>query len=75
MGVSQVVRLPTPPLPAEDAEDASEEDARLLLGLREREPWAAAVIVDRYIDHVRHVLVRVMNGGNAAPAKPSWAAA
>ena len=59
--MSQVVRLPTPPLPAKDA--SKEDDTRLLRGLREREPWAAAVIVDRYIDHVRHVLVRVMGVG------------
>jgi RNA polymerase sigma-70 factor, ECF subfamily len=59
--VSQVVRLPTPSSPATDA--SKEDDTRLLRGLREREPWAAAVIVDRYINHVRHVLVRVMGVG------------
>jgi RNA polymerase sigma-70 factor (ECF subfamily) len=59
--VSQVVRLPTPSSPANDA--SKEDDTRLLRGLREREPWAAAVIVDRYINHVRHVLVRVMGVG------------
>jgi RNA polymerase sigma-70 factor (ECF subfamily) len=32
----------------------------LLRGLHEREPWAAAVLVDRHLAHVRRVLMRVM---------------
>lgn len=39
------------------------DDARLLRGLREHEPWAAAVLANRYLDHVRRVLVRVMGVG------------
>jgi RNA polymerase sigma-70 factor (ECF subfamily) len=59
--VSQVVRLPTSPRPAGDAGKA--DDVRLARGLREHEPWAAAMLVDRYLDHARRVLVRVMGAG------------
>jgi RNA polymerase sigma-70 factor, ECF subfamily len=37
---------------------------RLVRGLREHEPWAAAVVVDRYLNHVRRVLTRVMGAGD-----------
>jgi RNA polymerase sigma-70 factor (ECF subfamily) len=60
--VSQVVRLPTAPQPAGDA--GREDDVRLVRGLRDREPWAAAVLVDRYIVHVRRVLTRVLGAGD-----------
>jgi RNA polymerase sigma-70 factor (ECF subfamily) len=60
--VSQVVRLPTSPRPAGDA--GREDDVRLVRGLRDREPWAAAVLVDRYIVHVRRVLTRVLGAGD-----------
>ena len=53
-----MVRLPTLPRPVQDA--AKEDALCLLRGLREHEPWAAAVLVDRHLDHVRRVLVRVM---------------
>jgi RNA polymerase sigma-70 factor (ECF subfamily) len=59
--VSQVVRLPTAPRPAGDA--GREDDVRLVRGLRDHEPWAAAVLVDRYITHVRRVLTRVLGAG------------
>jgi RNA polymerase sigma-70 factor (ECF subfamily) len=59
--VSQVVRLPTTPRPAGEA--GREDDLRLVRGLREHEPWAAAVVVDRYLEHVRRVLMRVMGVG------------
>lgn len=36
---------------------------RLVRGLRDHEPWAAAVLVDRYITHVRRVLTRVLGAG------------
>jgi RNA polymerase sigma-70 factor (ECF subfamily) len=61
--VSQVVRLPTSPRPTGEA--GQQDDARLLRGLREHEPWAAAVLANRYLDHVRRVLVRVMGMGEA----------
>jgi RNA polymerase sigma-70 factor (ECF subfamily) len=35
----------------------------LVRGLRGHEPWAAAVLVDRYIIHVRRVLTRVLGAG------------
>ena len=59
--MSQVVRLPTAPRPAGDA--GREDDVRLVRGLRDHEPWAAAVLVDRYITHVRRVLTRVLGAG------------
>ena len=36
-----------------------------MLGLRGREPWAAAALVDRYGTHVRRVLFRVLGGDDA----------
>ncbi len=36
---------------------------RLVRGLREHEPWAAAVLANRYLHHVRRVMVRVMGAG------------
>jgi RNA polymerase sigma-70 factor (ECF subfamily) len=36
---------------------------RLVRALREHEPWAAAVLVERYLVHVRRVMVRVMGAG------------
>jgi len=59
--VSQVVRLPTSPRPSGEA--GREDDVRLVRGLREHEPWAAAVLANRYLDHVRRVLVRVLGAG------------
>jgi RNA polymerase sigma-70 factor, ECF subfamily len=59
--VSQVVRLPTSPRPVGEA--GQEDDVRLVHGLREHEPWAAAVLANRYLEHVRRVLVRVMGAG------------
>jgi RNA polymerase sigma-70 factor, ECF subfamily len=59
--VSQVVRLPRSPRPSGDA--GRDDDVRLVRALHEHEPWAAAVLADRYLDHVRRVLVRVMGGG------------
>ena len=56
--MSQVVRLPTTTRLAGDA--GREDDARLLRGLHGREPWAAAVLVDHHILHVRRVLTRVL---------------
>jgi RNA polymerase sigma-70 factor (ECF subfamily) len=61
MGVSQVVRLPTSPRPVGEA--GRQDDVRLVRALREHEPWAAAVLVDRYLAHVRKVMVRVMGAG------------
>lgn len=55
------MRLPTTPRPAGDA--GREDDVRLVRGLRGHEPWAAAVLVDRYIVHVRRVLTRVLGAG------------
>jgi RNA polymerase sigma-70 factor (ECF subfamily) len=60
--VSQVVRLPTSPRPAGEA--GREDDVRLVRGLREHEPWAAAVLANRYLEHVRRVMVRVMGAGD-----------
>ena len=60
--MSQVVRLPTAPRPAGEA--GREDDLRLARGLHEHEPWAAAVLADRYLTHVRRVLVRVMGAGD-----------
>jgi RNA polymerase sigma-70 factor (ECF subfamily) len=48
--------------------DPAEEarlDERLVAGLRGREPWAAAALVDRYGKHVRRVLFRVLGGDDA----------
>jgi RNA polymerase sigma-70 factor (ECF subfamily) len=59
--MSQVVRLPTAPRPAGDA--GREDDVRLVRGLRGHEPWAAAMLVERYIVHVRRVLTRVLGAG------------
>jgi RNA polymerase sigma-70 factor (ECF subfamily) len=57
-----VVRLPRSPRPAGEA--GREDDVRLVRGMREHEPWAAAVFADRYLHHVRRVLVRVMGAGD-----------
>jgi RNA polymerase sigma-70 factor (ECF subfamily) len=59
--VSQVVRLPASPRPSGEA--GREDDVRLVRGLRDHESWAAAVLVDRHLNHVRRVLVRVMGAG------------
>jgi hypothetical protein len=58
---------------------AKEDELRLLRGLREHEPWAAAVLVDRHLDHVRRVLVRVMGArdpefDDLVQDRPSWRA-
>jgi RNA polymerase sigma-70 factor, ECF subfamily len=50
--------------PVDPAEQAR-LDERLVLGLRGREPWAAAALVDRYGTHVRRVLFRVLGGDDA----------
>ncbi len=55
------MRLPASPRPSGEA--GRDDDVRLVRGLREREPWAAAVLVDRHLAHVRRVLVRVMGAG------------
>lgn len=59
--MSQVVRLP---LSRNVGEPDPEADVRLVRGLREREPWAAAALVERYLDLVRRVLVRIMGVGD-----------
>jgi RNA polymerase sigma-70 factor (ECF subfamily) len=69
--VERVLRL----APWERAADAGKDpgdpaeqarlDERLVLGLRGREPWAAAALVDRYGAHVRRVLFRVLGGDDA----------
>jgi RNA polymerase sigma-70 factor (ECF subfamily) len=51
--------------PAEQARHDARFDERLVLGLRGREPWAAAALVDRYGKHVRRVLFRVLGGDDA----------
>lgn len=48
------------PRPAGDAAAETTEDQRLVAGLRNREAWAAAALVDRHGPHVRRVLVRVL---------------
>jgi RNA polymerase sigma-70 factor (ECF subfamily) len=60
--VSQVVRLP---LSRNVGQPDPEADLRLVRGLRDREPWAAAALVDRYLNLVRRVLVRIMGFGDA----------
>lgn len=55
------MRLPASARPSGEA--GREDDVRLVRGLREHEPWAAAVLAQRYLDHVRRVLVRVMGAG------------
>jgi RNA polymerase sigma-70 factor (ECF subfamily) len=44
------------------------DDGRLLAGLRRRERWARAALIERYGTHVRRVLVRVL--GAATPTTP-----
>ena len=56
-----------PPDPG-DPEADSRADERLVRGLRGREPWAAAALVDRYGAHVRRVLWRVLGGDDSEHA-------
>jgi RNA polymerase sigma-70 factor, ECF subfamily len=56
-----VVRLPTT---SPHAGETGEDELRLVRGLRAREPWAAAAVVERHLHHVRRVLVRVMGAGD-----------
>jgi RNA polymerase sigma-70 factor (ECF subfamily) len=68
--VERVLRL----VPWDRAPDAADPEAdarldeRLVLGLRGREPWAAAALVDRYGGHVRRVLWRVLGGDDSEQA-------
>lgn len=59
--MSQVVRLP---LSRNAGAPDPEADLRLVCGLRDREPWAAAALVERHLDLVRRVLVRIMGVGD-----------
>ncbi len=59
--MSQVVHLP---LTRSAGQPDPEADLRLVRGLRDREPWAAAALVERYLGLVRRVLVRIMGTGD-----------
>jgi RNA polymerase sigma-70 factor (ECF subfamily) len=43
-------------------------DQRLVAGLRARQPWAVGALCERYGDHVRRVLLRVLGGDDAEHA-------
>lgn len=53
------------PWPREEVAGGAIEDRRLVEGLRGREPWATAALVERYGDHVRRVLMRLLGGDDA----------
>ncbi len=42
------------------AEATAGDSERLVAGLRDKAPWATAALVDRYGEHVRRVLIRVL---------------
>lgn len=52
--------------PPNDAGEAARvlEEERLVDGLRHKQPWARAALVDRYGVHVRRVLVRVLGASD-----------
>jgi RNA polymerase sigma-70 factor (ECF subfamily) len=56
--VERLLRIVPWPRGGEGDDPADEQ--RLVAGLRAGEPWSAAALVERYRDHVRRVLVRVL---------------
>jgi RNA polymerase sigma-70 factor, ECF subfamily len=64
--VDRVLRI-VPWTPAGAAPDPA-DDARLVAGLRGREPWAAAALVERYGAAVRRVLLRVLGTNDSEAA-------
>jgi RNA polymerase sigma-70 factor, ECF subfamily len=56
--VERVLRI-APWSAGSDSNDPADQE-RLVAGLRGRQPWAAAALVERYRDHVCRVLVRLL---------------
>jgi RNA polymerase sigma-70 factor, ECF subfamily len=56
--VDRLLRIVPWPRPRDGSTDATDE--RLLAGLRRREGWATAALVERHGQHVRRVLIRVL---------------
>jgi RNA polymerase sigma-70 factor, ECF subfamily len=50
---------------ADVAGDDLAADERLVAGLRAQQPWAVGALCERYGDHVRRVLLRVLGGEDA----------
>jgi RNA polymerase sigma-70 factor, ECF subfamily len=51
------------PWPRVSADPA--DDLRLVEGLRAREPWATGALIERYGEHVRRVLMRLLGGDHS----------
>jgi RNA polymerase sigma-70 factor, ECF subfamily len=65
MGVERLLRIAPW---VDDGTDDGVGNERLVAGLRAREPWASAALVQRYREHVRRVLMRLLGADDPGDA-------